>query len=469
MQKFTPLQPSDKIADSRAVINDALSTLASNFSGNAFPTSNLTEGMLCYRADQKKLYFLDDLASQSWKVALDFRELAGDTPAYRGFTNLNANNKPRDWPLGMSFGSCYNNGYPINLGVVMTIKEARSSVVQILIGWPGSDKGESRFMTRAARDVGANEFGPWLEPWSRLTFDPNSKVDKASNKRPGVTRLYRRDDDTPYNVQTNWDGKYWVLSGYNEDTFHAGVRVATADSLAGRALVDVNSSIYKDRVPFIGGDGVMEIGSSLDFHEGDGDGKDFAARLYSDGGRLFTKNQLVLGGAFGGSKDGPSHLEVRALDGQGGDGNLASIALHVPGLYATRISLRGDGYMGFGGWSADLWRWHVHLPTGNMYAAGDITAFSDRRLKKDFERIANALDKCDQIAGWTYTRKDTGRRQAGVIAQDLQKVQPELVSEAQDGTLSVAYGNMCALLLEAIKELRQEVNEIKAQLKECAA
>ena len=79
--------------------------------------------------------------------------------------------------------------------------------------------------------------------------------------------------------------------------------------------------------------------------------------------------------------------------------------------------------------------------------------------------ISKALDKVDQINGVTFERTDidTNVRHAGVIAQDVQQVLPEVVREGSDGKLTVAYGNLVGLLVEAIKELRQEVNELKGQ------
>ena len=56
-------------------------------------------------------------------------------------------------------------------------------------------------------------------------------VPKTSTNRPGVTRLYRRDDDSGYSVQTSWTGSYWLLEGYNgNDGYHAGCQVAYANS-----------------------------------------------------------------------------------------------------------------------------------------------------------------------------------------------------------------------------------------------
>jgi hypothetical protein len=65
------------------------------------------------------------------------------------------------------------------------------------------------------------------------------KVDKVSAARPGVTRLYRRDNDSGYNVQNHYDGSRWWLRGYNGDTFHAECRVGYADAAASAALATI--------------------------------------------------------------------------------------------------------------------------------------------------------------------------------------------------------------------------------------
>jgi hypothetical protein len=65
------------------------------------------------------------------------------------------------------------------------------------------------------------------------------------------------------------------------------------------------------------------------------------------------------------------------------------------------------------------------------------------------------------LEGVTYTRIDTGERHTGLIAQQVQSVLPEAVVEV-DGILTVAYGNLVGLLVQAINELKQEVQELKA-------
>lgn len=99
---------------------------------------------------------------------------------------------------------------------------------------------------------------------------------------------------------------------------------------------------------------------------------------------------------------------------------------------------------------------------GNFTAAGNVTAYSDIRLKTDITKITDALSKVFRLNGYTYTRKDTGERQTGVVAQEVQKVLPEAVMDTGEH-LSVAYGNMVGLLIEAIKELKAEVDQLKGK------
>jgi len=111
--------------------------------------------------------------------------------------------------------------------------------------------------------------------------------------------------------------------------------------------------------------------------------------------------------------------------------------------------------------------------TIDMSAAGaatfnnDVTAFSDKRLKTDIEPITNALTKVMQMQGVYYKRNDVedAREQVGVLAQDMEAVLPEVVLTADDDmqTKSVDYGKICSVLIEAIKELKNEIEELKAK------
>ena len=95
--------------------------------------------------------------------------------------------------------------------------------------------------------------------------------------------------------------------------------------------------------------------------------------------------------------------------------------------------------------------------TGTITAGGDITAFSDERLKSDIETIDNALDKVMNMRGVSYTKQ--AEKGVGVIAQEIEKVLPEVVTDGE--YKSVAYGNIVGVLIEAIKEQQKQIDELK--------
>lgn len=105
--------------------------------------------------------------------------------------------------------------------------------------------------------------------------------------------------------------------------------------------------------------------------------------------------------------------------------------------------------------------------SGNVVAAGtvtatDVTITSDARLKSDVYTLYGALDMVQAMRGVRYTID--GKRRVGVIAQETQAVLPEVVIENSDGMLSVAYGNIVGVLIEAVKELKAEVDSLKQEL-----
>ena len=108
--------------------------------------------------------------------------------------------------------------------------------------------------------------------------------------------------------------------------------------------------------------------------------------------------------------------------------------------------------------------------SGSLVTVGDITAFgtvSDRNRKENIVKIENALDKVSQISGYTFNYLGDDTPMTGVIAQELEEVLPEVVYETEmpDGTQSkaVRHGNIVGLLIESIKELKAEIEELKKE------
>ena len=91
--------------------------------------------------------------------------------------------------------------------------------------------------------------------------------------------------------------------------------------------------------------------------------------------------------------------------------------------------------------------------SGNLTAAANVSAYSDARLKTDMTRITDSLSKIEKISGYTYKRNDLGdafsnTTFAGVIAQEVHAILPEVIQTDANGFMSVSYGNMVSLLIE---------------------
>ena len=108
---------------------------------------------------------------------------------------------------------------------------------------------------------------------------------------------------------------------------------------------------------------------------------------------------------------------------------------------------------------------------GDFHADGDViaqstTISSDINLKENIKEVPNALDKVESLRGVTFDWKRDGTPSAGVIAQEVQGVLPEAVKEVTpvkggDSHLSVNYHALTSILIEAIKELKAEVEQLK--------
>lgn len=101
---------------------------------------------------------------------------------------------------------------------------------------------------------------------------------------------------------------------------------------------------------------------------------------------------------------------------------------------------------------------------GGITASGNIESTSDIRIKENLEIIENPIDKIKELNGYTYNKNGEEKRSAGLVAQEVEKVLPEVVSENSDGIKSLAYGNIVALLVETVKEQQKQIDELKKQI-----
>ena len=132
--------------------------------------------------------------------------------------------------------------------------------------------------------------------------------------------------------------------------------------------------------------------------------------------------------------------------------------------YSSGTALNGEANLTFDG--------STLVVTGAITATGDVTAFqsSDRTMKENIKNIENPLDKINKLNGvyydWTKETQEKyshlgNEKEVGVIAQDVEKVLPEIVATREDGTKAVKYERLCAVLIEAVKELQEQIKNLK--------
>ena len=157
------------------------------------------------------------------------------------------------------------------------------------------------------------------------------------------------------------------------------------------------------------------------------------------------------------------HGSTGTLIRQDNGGNLQIANGTTSGL-TKRFQINANGLVSIGninpGYTLDV--------SGTIRASSDVIAFSDKRVKENIVTVNNALDTVTKLRGVTYTRKDIDDKstKVGVIAQEVLEVLPEVVSKDNKDMYSVAYGNLAGVFIEAIKELKAEVDSLKDEIKQ---
>ena len=104
--------------------------------------------------------------------------------------------------------------------------------------------------------------------------------------------------------------------------------------------------------------------------------------------------------------------------------------------------------------------------SNDLTVSGDVVVSSDARLKANIVSLGATLAKLLLIDGKTYTMKKDGKQKIGVLAQDIQKVFPELVTTDNKDMLAVNYQGLVPVLINALKEQQSEIDELKEMFKE---
>jgi len=170
--------------------------------------------------------------------------------------------------------------------------------------------------------------------------------------------------------------------------------------------------------------------------------------------------------AFTGSWSGSGQLSLTGgtmyLYGHSADNNQAVLYMNIGG--SRYIYNNGSTYI-FASQGITISGALAGATTGSFSSsvtATDFTISSDARKKQDITPIRNALGIVGELEGVRFTYKASGKKSVGFIAQEVEDVLPELVSTDEEGFKSVSYGQVVAVLVEAIKELKAEVDLLKA-------
>ena len=173
-----------------------------------------------------------------------------------------------------------------------------------------------------------------------------------------------------------------------------------------------------------------------------------ASTMYIEGAPANTSTNVIYGNAYA------LHVAANGIY-LSSTGTLTNplIALNVPnsGFYAPNgntVCAVANGFLV-----------STFYDTGNFTAVGNITAYSDERLKSNVHTIENALEKVSQMRGVYFDKG--GVASTGVIAQEIEKIVPEVVYDGE--YKSVAYGNLVGILIEAIKELQIRVDKLESR------
>ena len=132
----------------------------------------------------------------------------------------------------------------------------------------------------------------------------------------------------------------------------------------------------------------------------------------------------------------------------------------------AKLIINEAGNMGFGNLTpSDEFKLDI---CGNVHLTGTIVSDSDRSIKDNIQRITNSIETIDTLHGYSYTRKDIDdktQKHVGVIAQEVEEVYPELVFQNKNTNIkSVNYNGLCAVLIECVKDLKKENQELRSKM-----
>lgn len=239
---------------------------------------------------------------------------------------------------------------------------------------------------------------------------------------------------------------------------------------AATSRLEINASSNAERTlnpPVAGGDTIVHLHGEV--------GKNARLLLDTYGGVAGTTSTLTLRrspppGSIAPQPNG-SVMGAVSASGWNGDTHVEKAKIVFTGTQTWTTSANGCRieFYATENFSTNMILKAVMHDNGDLEAKGDLIGFglSDQRLKTNINRIPDALDKVLHLDGITFNwtdqaqGKSTAVAEAGLLAQQVKSVLPEAVGQRQDGYLGVRYDKIVSLLVEAIKDLKNEVDALK--------
>ena len=304
----------------------------------------------------------------------------------------------------------------------------------------------------------------WVEAYSNVTIVGGiSQMGFSSEEviwlRGGGNYFFEADQDvTPVVRSTTYTGNGGQTASPSTSIVNSPWNQTTSTIAAGNFLLGGNQVLHAGNFtsysPSLTGSGASGTwGISITGNAGNTSSiSNAVGGSYTWTGAQYFQSNL---GATSGSLSSPP-LQAYATGG-----NSAFMSFHRAGNYAVNMGLDSDNVLRIGGWSASANRLQMDM-SGNLTMAGNVTAYSDERLKKDWATPSQGyIERLAKIRSGTYTRIDSGERQAGASAQDWQALLPEVVSEDNDGYLALAYGNAAVV---SVIELAKDNLNLRARI-----
>lgn len=313
------------------------------------------------------------------------------------------------------------------------------------------------------------------------------------------TGYLRTDNSGYFTAQSGGSGFQFYNSGYNTVRMHisdaGNVGIGTT-SPSSKLQVNGSLTIESTGQLNVRYDSSDSYRSTLDWNYlqlGNNGGNSIVAGRTNTGGylRFFVNNTNDVSSGINGTEAMRIHNSGRISMGAAYTGTTGWLSVSSGSAYPQYLQSTQRYMLGMRNTSVDtnyIWLTHdtrnsqssmaIHFngiadrfyfeENGDFTAAGDVVANSDIRLKSNISTINNALDKVLNLRGVEFTKHSENNKvkHIGVIAQEVESVVPEVVSTAddKDNTKSVAYGNMVALLIEAVKEQQEQIDELKRML-----